>query len=394
MSTVFTTHRRVAMMLALAAVSWAMATRGQTLDTRGSYDHRIIPGDRLRISVAEQIDLNRVYAVAGDGTLDFGFIGRISVADMTVGEVAEEIERLLEKDYFKNATVSVDVADFVEGAVLVMGAVAQPGTIGLRGDEILTLMEAITMRGGLGRDAAGSEVRILRWKPRGGMERQVLNVDVQSMFETLDFSKDQYLRPRDIVFVPSLGQTGRESSEFLALGDVSSPGFHPCPEGTDVIRAITTMGGLTRQGNVEAARILRPNRAGGYSVILVNLARLLGAADMTQNVKILPGDIFFIPSGGYSSQGRVYLLGAVAKVGAISLPLTEDVTLARLILSVGGFGQYANENKVKLIRTAPDGTKKTLFVDVGTILKTGAFENDVPLQDGDIVIVAERILGI
>ena len=45
--------------------------------------------------------------------------------------------------------------------------------------------------------------------------------------------------------------------------------------------------------------------------------------------------------------------------------------------------------------TAPDGSKKTLVVDVGRILKEGTFEEDVPLQEGDVVIVPEKgLLGL
>jgi hypothetical protein len=47
---------------------------------------------------------------------------------------------------------------------------------------------------------------------------------------------------------------------------------------------------------------------------------------------------------------------------------------------------------VKVLRTAPDGTKQTLIVDPGSILKSGDFDRDVPLRDGDVVIVPERTI--
>ena len=39
-----------------------------------SASRRILAGDRLNISVREQPDMSRVYAVAGDGSIDFGSI--------------------------------------------------------------------------------------------------------------------------------------------------------------------------------------------------------------------------------------------------------------------------------------------------------------------------------
>jgi len=351
----------------------------------------IMLGDRLRITVKEDPEISRVYAVAGDGTIDFPMIGRIRVADLTTDGAADLIEKKLEEYYFKKATVRVEVAEFVEGSIMVLGAVKSPGVLPFKGDQIMTLLEAITMSGGLLDDADASQVRILRWKPGGGMEREVITVDVREMFNKMDFSRDQFLRPRDIIFVPALGE-GKGRLEFLALGEVGEPGFHPWVDGMDIIRAITVVGGVTREAQLDACRLLRSDGRGNYVPIPVDLSRLLGSADMSMNVAVLPGDIIFVPSSRQASRGQVYLLGEVAQRGAVPLPLNREETLARLLLRAGGFTKFANENKVKLIRTAPDGSRQTLIVDVGRILKTGNFDDDIPLKDGDVIIVPERIL--
>lgn len=352
---------------------------------------RIMLGDRLRIAVREDPEISRIYTVAGDGTIDFPMIGRIRVADLSVGDAADLIERKLEASFFKKATVRVEVAEFVEGSIMVLGAVRTPGVLPFKGDQILTLLEAVTMCGGLTEEADASQVRILRWKPGGGMQREVILVDVRDMFNKMDFGRDQFLRPRDIVFVPALGE-GRGKLEFLALGEVGEPGFHPWVEGMDMIRAITVVGGVTREAQLDACRLLRNDGSGNYIPIPIDLSRLLGSADMSMNTTILPGDIIFVPSGSQASRGQVYLLGEVAQRGAVPLPLNREETLARLILKAGGFSKFANENKVKLIRTAPDGSRQTLVVDVGRILKTGNFDDDIPLRDGDVIIVPERLL--
>lgn len=388
-------RRVVPVVVGVAAVVFGVGAGrevGVPAPSARAVEHKIMTGDRLRITVAEQPELDRVYAVAGDGTIDFPLIGRVRIAEMTTGEAADLIESMLEASFFKEATVNIEVAEFVEGAILVMGAVRNPGTIPFKGDQILTLVEAISMCGGLTPEAAGTEVRILRWQPGGGMERQVLTVDVQSMMEQLDFSRDQFLRPRDIVLVPTLGEAaGRQ--EFLALGEVGSPGFHPYTEGLDVLRAISRVGGVTREAQLDAVRVLRADGKGHYTPIPVDLSRLLGAADMSMNVPLLPGDILFVPSSQHATRGQVYLLGEVARRGAVPLPLNQEVTLARTILSAGGFTEFANESRVKVLRTAPDGSKQTLVVNVGKILKTGSFEEDLPLENGDVIIVPERVLG-
>ena len=354
----------------------------------------IMPGDRLRIEVAEQPDLNRVYAVAGDGTIDIDLLGRTRIADLTAAEAADLLEGRLEEGFFRQANVSVAVAEFVEGNIMITGAVPNPGSITFSGDQIMTLSEAIISRGGLMRRAAGTEVKIIRWKPGGTMEREIITVDVQSMLEDLDFSGDQYLRPRDLIVVPSLGDGAERANEYLALGEFGSGGFHPWSPNLDMIRAVTRAGGITREGILAAARVLRQDEeTGQYSAIPVDLSLLFGAADMSMNIPVRPGDIIFVPSAQQATRGTVYLLGEVANRGAVSLPMNQEATLAKTILAAGGFERFANEGRVRIQRTGPDGTKQTLQVDVGRILKTGAFEDDVPLLDGDVVIVPERLLS-
>lgn len=350
----------------------------------------VMAGDRLRVDVAEDESLSKTYAVAGDGTIDFGFTGRVTVDGETPPAVAEHLKKLLEQSYYKKATVSVTVEEFVEGSILMVGALGSPGALDFKGDQILTLMEAIARSGGLLPQADGKNVRILRWRPQGGLERQIITVDVKTMVETLDFSADQYLRPRDMVFVPTLG-AGEGAAEILALGEFGNPGFHPFKPNMDMIRAVAQAGGLTREARLDAVRLLRPSGGEGqYQAIPVDLSRLFGSADMQMNIPIQPGDILFAPTTAQSSGGHIYLLGEVASPGIYPLPLQGDATLARTLLANGGLGKFANASRVKIQRSAPNGRRESLEVDVGNILKTGAFENDVPLRDEDVVIVPER----
>jgi protein involved in polysaccharide export with SLBB domain len=374
------------------ALFWGGASAAQ--HSPESSGRRILPGDRLHISVREQPDMTRVYAVAGDGSIDFAFAGRVIIAELTSDEAARKLESVLEDSYFKEANVAISIANFVEGDVLVTGAVRTPGTLSFRGDSILTLMESITRSGGLAEKAAGDRVRILRWIPGGGMERQSIEVNIQAMLDTMDFSKDQYLRPRDIIIVPYQGEEeGR--NEFLALGEVGTPGFHPYKKGLDVIKAVTLMGGVGEDADWSGVRILRPRSSGDYAIIPVDLGRLFSAADMSMNLPLQQGDIFFVPSIRNLVRPQVYLLGEVNKPGAVSVNPGPNATVARLILAQGGMTQFANPGKVQIQRAAPDGSKKSMLVDVGSILKEGKFEDDVPLQDADVVIVPEKgLLGL
>ncbi len=351
---------------------------------------RIMAGDRLDISVREQSDLNRTYAVAGDGTVDFSFAGRVFLAELTPDEAARRLESVLKDRYFRDAHVEISIANFVEGDIYVTGAVNEPRAIAFRGDSIMTLIEAITQCGGLLPNAAGDKVRIIRWRPGGSLEKQVIEVDVQSMMERLDFSKDQYLRPRDYIIVPTRGEVGQEeeSNEFLAMGEVRNPGYHACPRDFDVIKAVTAVGGLGEFANWSMARIMRRQPNGEYAILPVDLNRLFSAADMSCNLPMRRGDIFIVPSVRNTVSAQLFLLGEVHHPGAVSFMPGPNATAARIILANGGLTEYA-DGRVQLNRTAPDGSKKSMTINVKKILSSGAFEDDVALQDGDVLVAPQ-----
>lgn len=369
-----------------------------TVDLRASaqeeFSRILVGGDLIRVVVDEDPGLEGVYTVAGDGSIDFSYVGRIEVEGLTVEEAATRIKGRLEESYFKQATVMVEVSQYFSGSIMILGAVRSPGTLPYKGNEIITLLEAIIAVGGMTDRAASDQVKIFRWKSGGSMEREVINVDIKRIMSEYDFSRDQYLRPRDIVVVPEMGEDGAPS-QFLALGEFGNTGYHPVTENMNMIRAVTMAGGLGRDAHLESGRVLRPGSEGNYSIIPVDFARLFGSADMGMNITVYPGDIIFLPSASQASGGKVYFLGEIAQPGMYPLPISGvDATLARTILQRGGLGKFSNGSAVRVLRKARDGTQETLVFDVESILKGGQFDRDVPLQDEDVIIVPQKSFNL
>ncbi|HWB61407.1 MAG TPA: polysaccharide biosynthesis/export family protein [Chthoniobacteraceae bacterium] len=100
--------------------------------------------------------------------------------------------------------------------------------------------------------------------------------------------------------------------------------------------------------------------------------------------------IIGLDTASSKSRGRVFLTGQVRTQGAMEIPVTGNFTLSKAIMQAGGFGDFANEKKVKVLRTQTDGkTAQTYVVDVGEILK-GNVDKDMVLQPDDVIIVPER----
>jgi polysaccharide export outer membrane protein len=92
--------------------------------------------------------------------------------------------------------------------------------------------------------------------------------------------------------------------------------------------------------------------------------------------------------------GRVYVWGQVRNQGPIELSVNENLTAGKAILRAGGFGDFANKKKVKLIRPGANGFAKQVFeLNMVEILEDGQTEKDIALQSDDSVIVGSRLIN-
>jgi polysaccharide export outer membrane protein len=91
-------------------------------------------------------------------------------------------------------------------------------------------------------------------------------------------------------------------------------------------------------------------------------------------------------------RGNVYLVGQVRVSGAVEIPSDEVLTLTKAILRVGGFADFADKKRVKVIRKPGPGEtqNKTFVVDIAAILEKGKTEGDLALEPGDLIYVPSR----
>ncbi|WP_395744126.1 polysaccharide biosynthesis/export family protein [Prosthecobacter sp.] len=86
------------------------------------------------------------------------------------------------------------------------------------------------------------------------------------------------------------------------------------------------------------------------------------------------------------------MFGIVAKQGKYDLPANEDISISQAILRAGGFAQFANKERVKIIRKTPQGNK-TILVNVDGIMRRGDLERDVFIRKDDVIIVEEKTVN-
>lgn len=131
------------------------------------------------------------YLIDKNGEIDFPGIGKIKLAGLTRIEAEQKIKDSL-KDYLKDPGVILRVLNF---QVSVLGEVARPGTVSVRGDRI-TIFEAISSAGDLTIYGKRNNVTIIREKD--GV-KTINEVDLRD--SNVINSPFYYLAHNDVVYV-------------------------------------------------------------------------------------------------------------------------------------------------------------------------------------------------
>ena len=162
-------------------------------------------GDKISLSIAEDETAPRSLSITDSGEIDAPYIGRVAVGGKTCKQLAFYVKKLLEKEYYYEATVliSLDSAgarSVSKGRFYLNGQVLRPSQYELPVDEVLTVSKAILRAGGFTQYANKKKVRLMR----SGASKEKLEtifVDVNAILEKGEAGKDVELQPDDSIFV-------------------------------------------------------------------------------------------------------------------------------------------------------------------------------------------------
>lgn len=136
---------------------------------------------------------NRGYLVDEQGFIEFPVLGALKVEGLNLGEVKNLIrDRLIEDQYINDPTVKVELRNL---KVNMLGEIADVGVLMIPDGQI-TLVEAITMAGGLTVNAAPDRITVIR-EEHGTRKVYVNDIKSQDIFK----SPVYYLQQNDIVYV-------------------------------------------------------------------------------------------------------------------------------------------------------------------------------------------------
>ncbi|MFZ2726917.1 MAG: polysaccharide biosynthesis/export family protein [Methylococcaceae bacterium] len=112
-------------------------------DTK-DYSYRLGSGDKVKITVFHQDDLNGEYTIDGTGNISLPLVGNIAAKNLTLEELNKKLEDALSPDYLLNPKITIQVLNY--RPFYIMGEVANPSSYPYVSG--MTYLTAIAIAGG------------------------------------------------------------------------------------------------------------------------------------------------------------------------------------------------------------------------------------------------------
>ena len=179
-------------------------------------------------------------------------------------------------------------------------------------------------------------------------------------------------------------------------GEVVQPGLLKIGPGSSISLndAILRSGGLKPQAANAKVKIIR----GG----IVNAFRAAAEGDIlplvSEEGKPQIPDIYlqnndlvyvFAYQPGALGEKKILLLGEVTKPGIVLFASDEPCTLMYLLFKIGGLPRWADAKNIQIKRRDKAGAEVVIRADADVLLKEGNPKDDVPLENGDKVVVPQ-----
>jgi polysaccharide export outer membrane protein len=266
-------------LIVFVALGLAFSAAAQELGN--SSEVRIGPRDVLDVKVVQDDKLNVSATVSDEGAIILPTVGKIVIAGMTQRQAEQRIQQVLESRVLNKADVSVQITQFGNKPISVVGAVTKPGNVG---GSNLTLIQALTEAGGLA-PGYGKTLYVIRTALNGLSEQ--IAVDIDDLMVTGNPDLNLPLAPNDVINVPV-----EIPLTVYVMGEVTHPGKIELrrTQNPSLLQAIAAAGGPTDRAG-KTARISRSD-SGKSKTLSANWKRI--AEGDGKDVPLQDGDTIYI----------------------------------------------------------------------------------------------------
>ena len=272
-------------------------------------DYIIGEGDGLEIAVWGVKDLNCSVKVRPDGKITIPGLGDVKASGFTPSALQSDLSERL-KNLVKNPIVTVTVREITNNRVYIFGGGVAPGVQDLnRRTTLLQLLCTIgtlpgSTGGGLQAMAVAGQAFVGGGAQPTGSGRapdfkkayvlrngKKIKEDFTRLFINGEISDDIVIESNDAIFIPQL-----PDRNVYVLGAVTTPRSIEYREGMTVMESILECGGFTRFAK-QNDTVIHRKESGKDTSIVVKAKDLMNDADLSQNVKLKPGDYVVVKEG-------------------------------------------------------------------------------------------------
>lgn len=266
---------------------------------KGGY--RLGPEDLVKISIlaggVEQVEKEMVLSETGD--LNVPFVGKIPAAGLTLSQLEKKILAPLERDFFVDPQVHLQIVEYHSLEFFISGAVKNPGKFEL--DFTPTIMDLIANAGGV-LPERGNLAYILKGVANYNLSESEMHaaisksapvkIDLNRLLDEGDMSENIRMVTGDTVYIPLGSKLDQAATKVYVQGKVKSPGVFDYQPGLTALGACIMAGGFDKFAAPNRAKVIR-QAADGQETIDINLKKVQ-TGDQA-DISLKPGDRIHIP---------------------------------------------------------------------------------------------------
>jgi polysaccharide export outer membrane protein len=329
-------------------------------------DHTLDTGDVIAVVVLRHEQFSGEYTVPPDGNVVFPGVGSLQVRGQTLQGLADTLrERLGQR--LRNPEVFVSLKQARPQLVFAEGQLNRPGAHPIQPG--WRVADAI---------AAAEGLKILPERTVATLIRgeQTMPIDLPAILHRGDQRTNYLLQPGDLLSVQQ-----KPAIRVAILGEVKRPGNYDLDADSRVIQAIAQAEGVTEFAALKRAFI---DRQGEIIPFDLYRASVQGDTSVRNNPPLQDGDVIVVPQ----NLRRYAVVGQVTRPGYYPIPEGKPFLLSDAIAQAGGMTPRAITSTVTILRMEGDNLKR-LRVPYQQFLKRGKLEANPPIQEGDVIFLAE-----
>ena len=369
--------------------------------------YRVGPGDELSFRTSDLLE-PKILRVGPAGDLLLPDAGSIAAAGLTLAELGARAREVLQP-FVRGKGFMLTLHRPRRFLATVVGEVARPGVVAVQAP--LRASDVIEAAGGVLPAGARRGIVLRR-------EGDSLWVDLDRYARAGDLSANPLVFETDVLVVPP------RTHRIAIDGAVAHSDWYDLAPGDRISTLVTVAGGLLPSAALDAAEWTRASDAGSSERLALDLAAALAAPGGANDPPLRSGDRIYVPERAHwRESAHVVVRGEVARPGPYPIEDGVDRALS-LVERAGGFSEWADRAAVRIERDSDaavrdsaflrlareqDGVlssgergyllavtreRRALSVAIGAFLEDGDARGDIPLLDGDRIMVPRRALTV